>query len=169
RAVDAPLAPVRRFPAEMLHRIRHPYQVLGEPGLRHATPQHQARRPDERVAPAVLGVAGLLADEHDGRAGGPLAEDCLGGVAPPGQNGLRPGACRACRACRCCGRVGWTVGAKAGSAKGTRQASTGRATWLQSARWAAPAWRSPGSASAPGPSAAVSGASGGGARRTPTP
>src|SRR5205085_7346114 len=59
-----------------------PYQVLGEPGLRHATPQHQARRPDERVAPTVLGVAGLLADEHDGRARGPLAEDCLGGVAP---------------------------------------------------------------------------------------
>src|SRR5262249_30621044 len=78
--VDAPLA--ARLPLEVLDGIGHVDLPsidarLGERGVEKA-----ARRPDERPAGNVLGVAGLLADHHDARRSMAFAEDRLRSPLP---------------------------------------------------------------------------------------
>ena len=74
--VEAPLAPV--LVLEVLHGVGDVEPGAIEPGLLDATPEHAPRRPDERLALAVLLVAGLLADQDDPGRGRPFPEHRLG-------------------------------------------------------------------------------------------
>ncbi len=80
RVVD-PARPLRA-PLEVLHGVREVGVPLPHADLGENLAQESPRRAYERLAAAVLDVAGLLADEHEARRGRPLTEDDLGRVAP---------------------------------------------------------------------------------------
>ena len=65
----------------MLDRVRDIGLAALDPGLVDAAVEHLAGRADERMAGKVLGVAGLLSDEHHRRPLRPLAEHGLRRVA----------------------------------------------------------------------------------------
>src|SRR5262245_26724573 len=74
-AVNAPLA--ARLPLEVLHDVRDVGVASIDPRRDQALVEQLPRGADERLARAILGVAGLLADEHDTRMACAGAEDRL--------------------------------------------------------------------------------------------
>jgi hypothetical protein len=73
--VDPALA--ARCPLEMLDRVGDVHASAVDAGSLEAIVEDSARRPDEWAALTVLAVAGLLADQHDRRVGGTVAEHRL--------------------------------------------------------------------------------------------
>jgi len=80
--VDAALP--ARLPLEVLDRVRDIDEVAIDARVFEAAVEEVAGGADERVAKAVLGVAGLFADKDEAGTGIPFAEDGLGGVRPEG-------------------------------------------------------------------------------------
>src|SRR5580765_1049690 len=79
RLVDPALAALLEL--EVLDRVGDVDLFALQPGFGQRPVEHLARRPDERRSLKIFLIAGLLADEHDPRAGRPKAEDGLRGVA----------------------------------------------------------------------------------------
>src|SRR5204862_6342605 len=77
---DPPLA--AWLPLEMLHGVRTVDRPRFDAGRLEAPVEQPPGGADERVALAVLLVARLLADQHEGSVSRPFAEDGLGGIAP---------------------------------------------------------------------------------------
>ena len=66
----------------MLHRVGHVHGAPLDASLRERLVQDPPRGPHERVPFAILGVAGLLAHEHEPGARRALPENRLRGVRP---------------------------------------------------------------------------------------
>ncbi|OBH78330.1 hypothetical protein A5682_21205 [Mycobacterium mantenii] len=77
--VDASLAALAGE-LEVLDRVGLIDDVRIDAGVLQGAGQQSPRRPDERLAGAVLLVTGLLAHQHQRRAGMPAAEDRLGRI-----------------------------------------------------------------------------------------
>ena len=88
RLVQAALA--ARLPFEVLHRVGDVEPGAVEPRFGQGGVEDAPRRPDEDVAFAVLGIARLLAHQHDPRARIALPEDGLRGVLPERAVAARP-------------------------------------------------------------------------------
>jgi hypothetical protein len=80
--VETAFAPGGRPPAEVLHDVRHEGGQSVDPGCLEGVIQDPAGRTDERTTGAILLVAWLLADEHERRGHGTLADDDLGRSLP---------------------------------------------------------------------------------------
>ena len=70
-----------RDPLEMLDGVGHPNPRPVDPGLGETAVEQLSGGSDKRMAGLILGVARLLADQHDRRVRRTLAEHRLGGVA----------------------------------------------------------------------------------------
>src|SRR2546421_12952109 len=78
--MDAPLP--ARLPLEVLDRVRHVDSAAVDAGCLERLVEELARRSDERLAGAILLVAGLLTDEHHGRLARALSEHRVGPDLP---------------------------------------------------------------------------------------
>ena len=66
-----------RLPFEVLYYVGHVNRLAIDAGLLQGAIEQLPCRSDERMAGEILGVARLLADEHEARGSRPFAEDCL--------------------------------------------------------------------------------------------
>jgi hypothetical protein len=73
--MDTALAPL--FMLEMLHDVRHEDVAPVKTAFPQGAIQEAARGPNKRTTGTIFLVAGLLADQHDRRRRGPLANNGL--------------------------------------------------------------------------------------------
>jgi hypothetical protein len=71
-----------RFPFEMLDSIGNENLVARDAGLTQCIIEQPTGRADERLAFAILAIAGLLTDHHDARMQRPCAGHALCGALP---------------------------------------------------------------------------------------